>query len=143
MHDIGKIAIPDNILNKLEKFEPHEWETMKTHAEIGYEMLKYSQRPILKAAAIIANQHHEKIDGSGYPKGLKGNDIHIYGRITAVADVFDALGSSRVYKKAWELGKILELFKRDSGTHFDSQLVTLFFDNLDEFLKIRDTFKDV
>jgi len=143
MHDIGKIAIPDNILNKLGKYEPHEWDTMKTHAELGYEMLKHSQRPILKAAAIVANQHHEKIDGTGYPKGLKGNEIHIYGRITAVADVFDALGSSRVYKEAWELDKILELFIRDSGTHFDTQLVALFLNHLDKFLKIRDTFKDI
>ena len=142
LHDIGKVGIPDNILNKLEKFEAHEWETMKSHAELGYEMLPYSKRPILKAAAIVASQHHEKIDGSGYPKGLKGNEIHIYGRITAVADVFDALGSYRVYKEKWELDEILELFKRDSGTHFDSQLVTLFLDNLDKFLKIRDSFKD-
>ena len=143
MHDIGKVGIPDNILNKDGTFEPHEWEIMKTHAQLGYEMLKYSQRPILKAAAIIAYEHHEKIDGSGYPKGLKGDEIHIYGRITALTDVFDALGSSRVYKKSWELDKILELFKRDSGTHFDSQLVALFLDNLGQFLKIRDTFKDV
>jgi len=143
MHDIGKVGIPDNILNKPAKFEPDEWEIMKTHAELGYEMLKYSERPILKAAAIVAQEHHEKIDGTGYPQGLKGDDIHIYGRITAVADVFDALGSSRVYKKAWELDKILELFKRDSGTHFDAKLVKLFLDNLDDFLQIRDTFKDV
>ncbi|MEA3522270.1 MAG: HD domain-containing phosphohydrolase, partial [Campylobacterota bacterium] len=107
------------------------------------DMLKYSQRPILKAAAIISYEHHEKIDGSGYPQGLKGEDIHIYGRITAVADVFDALGSSRVYKKAWELDKILELFKKDSGTHFDSKLIRLFLDNLEQFLEIRDQFKDI
>lgn len=143
MHDIGKVGIPDNILNKPANFEPEEWVIMKTHAELGYEMLKYSQRPILKTAAIIANEHHEKIDGSGYPNGLKGSEIHIYGRITAVADVFDALGSSRMYKKAWELDKILELFKRDSGTHFDAKLIELFLDNLDKFLKIRDTFKDI
>ncbi len=143
MHDIGKVGIPDNILNKPAKFEPHEWEIMKTHAELGYEMLKYSQRPILKAAAIISYEHHEKIDGSGYPRGIKDENIHIYGRITAVADVFDALGSSRVYKKAWELDKILELFKKDSGTHFDSKLVELFLDNLNQFLEIRDKFMDV
>ncbi len=143
MHDIGKVGIPDNILNKPAKFEAHEWETMKKHAEMGFDMLQYSQRPILKAAAIIANEHHEKIDGTGYPKGLKGEEIHIYGRITAVADVFDALGSSRVYKKAWNLDKILELFKEESGTHFDANLVELFLNNLDQFLEIRDQFKDL
>ena len=143
MHDIGKVGIPDNILNKPAKFEAHEWEVMKTHAKLGHEMLKHSERPILKAAAIIASTHHEKIDGSGYPNALIGDEIHIYGRITAVADVFDALGSARVYKKAWELDKILELFKKESGTHFDVVLVTLFLDNLDEFLKIRDKFMDM
>jgi len=143
MHDIGKVGIPDHILNKPGKFDPAEWKIMKTHSELGYEMLKYSERPILKAAAIVAREHHEKIDGTGYPQGLKGDEIHIYGRITAVADVFDALGSSRVYKEAWELDKILELFKRDSGTHFDDKLVTFFLDNLEKFLEIRDKFKDV
>jgi len=142
MHDIGKVGIPDNILNKPGKFELDEWNIMKTHAELGYEMLRHSQRPILKAAAIIANEHHEKIDGTGYPQGLKGEDIHIYGRITAVADVFDALGSDRVYKKAWELDRILELFKQDSGTHFDAKIVTLFLDNLELFLEIRKQFMD-
>jgi len=143
MHDIGKVGIPDNILNKPGSFEPNEWEIMKTHAALGYEMLKYSTRPILKAAAIIANEHHEKIDGSGYPKGLKGDEIHIYGRISAVADVFDALGSDRVYKKAWELDRILELFKEGKGKHFDTKLVELFLENLPKFLTIREQFKDV
>ena len=143
MHDIGKVGIPDNILKKPGGFEPDEWKVMQTHAELGYEMLKYSNRPILKAAAIVAYEHHEKMDGSGYPRGLKGKEIHIYGRITAVADVFDALGSDRVYKKAWNLDKILNFFKKESGTHFDARLVTLLLDNLDEFLKIRDAFKDV
>lgn len=143
MHDIGKVGIPDNILNKPGGFEPDEWEVMKTHAALGYEMLKYSTRPILKAAAIIANEHHEKIDGSGYPKGLKGNEIHIYGRITAIADVFDALGSDRVYKKAWELDRILGLFEEEKGKHFDVKLVELFLQNLSEFLIIREQFKDL
>jgi response regulator RpfG family c-di-GMP phosphodiesterase len=106
-------------------------------------MLKNSNKPILKAASIVAHEHHEKWDGSGYPRGLSGEDIHIYGRITAVADVFDALGSERVYKKAWALEDILELFKKESEKHFDPKLVELFLNNLDRFLAIRDKYKDV
>ncbi|RXJ75691.1 regulator [Arcobacter sp. F155] len=142
MHDIGKVGIPDEILNKPGKLDENEWEIMKTHAEIGYEILKNSTRPILKAAAVVSYTHHEKWDGSGYPQGLKGENIHIYGRITAIADVFDALGSDRVYKKAWSLEKILDFFKEQSGKHFDPNLIKIFFDNLDEFLKVRDKYKD-
>jgi len=142
MHDIGKVGIPDEILNKPGKLDENEWEIMKTHAEIGYEILKNSTRPILKAAAVVSYTHHEKWDGSGYPQGLKGEDIHIYGRITAIADVFDALGSDRVYKKAWPLEKILDFFKEESGKHFDPNLIKILFDNLDEFLKVRDKYKD-
>ncbi|MFV0562327.1 HD domain-containing phosphohydrolase [Malaciobacter mytili] len=142
MHDIGKVGIPDAILNKPSKLNEEEWEIMKTHSEIGYEILKTSTRPILQAAAIISYTHHEKWDATGYPKGLKGEDIHIYGRITALADVFDALGSNRTYKKAWPLEDILALFKEQKGKHFDPKLVDLFMDNLDEFLTIRNKFKD-
>lgn len=142
MHDIGKVGIPDSILNKPGKLTPEEFEIMKTHAEIGYDMLKHSKRAILKASAIVALTHHEKWDGSGYPKGLKGEDIHIFGRITAVADVFDALGHDRVYKKAWELDKILELFKEQRAKHFDPKLIDIFFANLDKFLEIKNTFVD-
>ncbi|WP_373070049.1 PAS domain S-box protein [Sulfurimonas sp.] len=142
MHDIGKVGIPDNILNKPGKLTYEEFEIMKTHAEIGYEMLKHSERPILKASATIALTHHEKYNGKGYPKGLSGADIHIFGRITAIADVFDALGHDRVYKKAWPLEDILELFKKERGEHFDPNLVDLFFDNLDQFLEIRDKMQD-
>lgn len=142
MHDIGKVGIPDSVLKKPGKLDEEEWEVMKSHAELGYEMLKHSSRPILKAAATVAGEHHEKWNGSGYPKGLKGEEIHIYGRITAVADVFDALGSDRCYKKAWELDKILKLFEEEKGKHFEPKLVEIFFDNLDKFLEIRDKFKD-
>ena len=142
MHDIGKVGIPDAILNAPRKLTKEEFEIMKTHASLGYDMLKSSHKPILQAAAIVANEHHEKWDGSGYPNAKSGEEIHIYGRITAVADVFDALGSDRVYKKAWELERILALFKEESGKHFDPKIVTLFLENLDIFLKIRDTFKD-
>ncbi|QSZ40986.1 HD domain-containing protein [Sulfurimonas aquatica] len=142
MHDIGKVGIPDAILNAPRKLTFDEFKIMKTHAQLGYEMLKSSNKPILKAASIVANEHHEKWDGSGYPNGTSGEDIHIYGRITAIADVFDALGSERVYKKAWELDDILELFKQESGKHFDPKLILLFIDNLDKFLLIRDKYID-
>jgi PAS domain S-box-containing protein len=137
MHDIGKVGIPDNILNKPGKLTQEEWKLMKTHSSIGYELFKNSNKPLLKAAAIIAHQHHEKYDGSGYPKGLKGDDIHIYGRITAIADVFDALGSKRSYKEAWEDEDIFNFLKQESGKHFDPKLIDIFFAHLDDFIKVR------
>ena len=143
MHDIGKIGIPDDILNKPGRYTPEEFEIMKQHAKIGYDMLKDSNKPLVQASAIIAHQHQEKYDGTGYPQELKGEEIHIYGRITALADVFDALGSERVYKKAWKDERIFEFFKNQSGKHFDPVLIDIFFKHLDKFLKIRDTFKDV
>ncbi|AXH09002.1 regulator [Malaciobacter halophilus] len=142
MHDIGKVAIPDNILNKPGKFTKEEFEVMKEHAKLGYDMLKNSSRQILKASATVAYEHHEKWDGTGYPRGLSKEQIHIFGRITAVADVFDALGSDRCYKKAWPLEKILNLFKEQKAKHFEPKLVDIFFENLDEFLEIRDKYKD-
>lgn len=142
MHDIGKVAIPDAILNKPDKLDNDEFSIMKTHAQLGFDMLNHSERPILKAAAIVAYEHHEKYNGSGYPRGLSGKQIHIFGRITAIADVFDALGSDRVYKKAWDDEQIFDLFKRESGQHFDPELVELFFTHLDEFLTIREKYQD-
>jgi len=143
MHDIGKVGIPDAILNAPRKLTDEEFTVMKTHASLGFDMLKNSHKPILQAAAIVTNEHHEKWNGSGYPRGISGEEIHIYGRITAIADVFDALGSERVYKEAWEIEKILALFKEQSGKHFDPTLVKLFLDNLEIFLKIRDKFQDI
>jgi len=140
MHDIGKVGIPDTILNKRSKLSDEEFEIMKTHSKIGYRVLKGSNQEVLKAAATVALEHHEKWNGSGYPQGLRGNDIHIYGRITAIADVLDALGSDRVYKKAWDLDKILDFFKKEKGEHFDPVLVDLLFDNLPKFLTIRDKY---
>jgi len=142
MHDIGKVAIPDAILNKPGRFDEKERKVMDTHAKLGFEMLKHSNRPLLKCAATVAYEHHEKWDGTGYPRKLKGEDIHIYGRITALADVFDALGSDRCYKKAWDDERIFNLFKEERGKHFDPKLIDIFFEHLDEFLKIRETFKD-
>jgi response regulator RpfG family c-di-GMP phosphodiesterase len=142
MHDIGKVGIPDTILNKPDKLDPEEWKTMQAHTTIGYNLLKHSERPILKTSAIIARDHHEKFDGSGYPNGVAGENIHIYARITAVADVFDALGSDRVYKKAWAMDKIIALFEEQRGKHFDPQLTDILLNNLDDFIGIRDRYTD-
>jgi response regulator RpfG family c-di-GMP phosphodiesterase len=142
MHDIGKVAIPDHILNKPGRFNDEEFAIMKTHAQLGYEMLKHSTRPLLKMASTIAYEHHEKFNGTGYPQGLVGDEIHIYGRITAVADVFDALGSDRCYKQAWKDEEIFRFFKEQSGEHFDPILIEIFFDHLDEFLRVRSEFAD-
>ena len=142
MHDIGKIAIPDAILKKPGRFDENERVIMETHAELGYQMIKESKRPLLKAASIVAYEHHEKYNGTGYPRGLKGEEIHLYGRITALADVFDALGSNRVYKKAWPDERIFKLFKEERGEHFDPKLIDLFFENVDKFLAVREEFKD-
>ncbi len=143
MHDIGKVAIPDAILNKPGRLSAEEFEVMKTHASIGHEMLGHSQRELLRAAAIVAHQHHEKFDGTGYPHGLIGEQIHIFGRITAVADVFDALGSARVYKPAWQDADIFALFRQQSGKQFDPKPIEIFFDNLNGICAIRDQFADM
>ncbi len=143
MHDIGKIAVPDAILKKPGPLTDEEWVTMRRHAENGFDILNGSDRPILKAAATISLEHHEKWDGSGYPDGKKGEEIHIYGRITAIADVFDALSSDRCYKKAWELERVIELFEEEKGKHFDAELVDLLLGSIDEFSQILETYKDV
>lgn len=142
IHDIGKIAIPDNILLKPGKLTPEEFYIMKSHTTIGYNLLKNSNREILKTAAIAAHEHHERYDGKGYPRGLEGEEIHIFGRITAIADVFDALGSPRIYKKAWVINDILMYFKEERGNHFDPDLVDILFDNLDRFLQIKEKYSD-
>jgi response regulator RpfG family c-di-GMP phosphodiesterase len=143
MHDIGKVAIPDAILKKPGKLTDREYDKMKKHAELGYEMLKNSERRILKAASVVAGQHHEKYNGKGYPDGISGENIHIYGRITAVADVFDALISDRVYKKAWPAEKVQKLFSKERGEHFDPKLVDILLQNFDKFIEIKEEYKDV
>jgi len=143
MHDIGKVGIPDAILNKPGRLTVDEFVIMKTHAELGYSMLKHSKRPILVLAATMAYEHHEKWDGSGYPRGLSGKEISLYGRITAIADVFDALGSERCYKKAWDDDDIWAFFKRERGKHFDPELVDIFFEHLEAFKVIRQQYRDV
>jgi PAS domain S-box-containing protein len=126
MHDIGKIGIPDHILLKPSKLTDDEYSVMKTHAQKGHDVFSKSTRPILKAAAIIAHQHHERWDGMGYPRGLKDLEIHLYGRITAIADVFDALISKRAYKSAWTEQSIVDYFKEHKGKQFDPFLTDLF-----------------
>ncbi|MFC5451749.1 HD domain-containing phosphohydrolase [Paenibacillus aestuarii] len=142
MHDIGKVAIPDDVLNKPGKLTDEEFQVMQTHTQIGYNLLKNSNRRILKTAAVVALEHHEKWNGRGYPQGLKGENIHIFGRITAIADVFDALGSERVYKKAWELDRILDLFREECGEHFDPKLVDVLFEQLPAILQVREAYSD-
>jgi len=141
MHDIGKVAIPDAILNKPGKFTPEEWEVMQSHSTLGYKMLAVSHRPLFKMAANIAFEHHEKWDGSGYPRGLKGEEISFEGRVCALADVFDALGSDRCYKKAWPIEEVTRYIKEQRGKHFDPTLVDLFFASLDDFLSINHKFR--
>ncbi len=136
MHDIGKIAIPTEILHKPAKLTPEEFEVMKTHTTKALNFFPNTKRRLLNAAAIIAVQHHEKWDGSGYPKGLKGEEIHIYGRIVALADVFDALTHKRKYKAAWSIDDALDYIKAERGVHFDPKLVDILFSHLNEFLSI-------
>jgi putative two-component system response regulator len=138
MHDIGKIGIPDHILLKPGKFEPHEWEIMKTHATIGAELLDGDDSPLLLLAREIALSHHEKWDGSGYPQGLAGEAIPLAGRIVAVADVFDALTSARPYKKAWPVEEAIEQVMATNGTHFDPEVIRHFQQNLAQILAIRE-----
>ena len=136
MHDIGKIAIPDAILLKPAKLTQEEWIVMKTHSEIGYNLFKDSKRELLKAAADISYEHHEYYNGKGYPQGLKGEEISIFGRIVAIADVFDALLSKRVYKEAWSTQEVISLFKAEAGEQFDPNLTKLLVDNFDDFVAI-------
>jgi len=143
LHDIGKVGIPDKILLKPGKFVDNEFEIMKQHAVLGGKILEGADKfPVLKAGHIIATQHHERWDGKGYPNGIKGENIHLYARIIAIADVFDALSSKRCYKEPMPLEKVLQIMKEDAGTHFDPALITLFVDNLDKFLEIKETYKD-
>jgi len=142
MHDLGKLAIHDSILAKPGALTFDEFAIMKTHSEIGYEMLKASKRPLLQTAAIIAHQHHENYDGTGYPKGLKGKEIHLYSRIVALADVFDALGNQRVYKGPWPNETIKEYIKEQAGKKFDPQIVTLFLRNFSAISLVRQMFPD-
>ncbi|HEY9079169.1 HD domain-containing phosphohydrolase [Magnetovibrio sp.] len=142
MHDIGKIGIPDGVLLKAGKLDPEEWEIMKSHCQIGAEILGEHQSPLMQMARMVAWTHHEKWDGSGYPKGLKGEEIPLVGRITAVADVFDALTSERPYKKGWSIEDATQYIQDQAGQHFDPAVVEKFVEHLDEITTIRTTLRD-
>jgi len=141
-HDIGKVGIPDAILLKPAKLTDEEFVVMKTHAFIGYDILKYSESEFLKEGATIALSHHEKYNGSGYPNGIKGDEIPLSGRIVAVADVFDALTSIRPYKKAWSFEDAKQLLIDEKEKHFDPQLVDIFIENIDEVRTIYEMFQE-
>jgi len=141
-HDLGKVGIEDKILLKPGKLDKEEYETMKAHSKIGYEILKDSKSEYLQAGAIIALTHHEKFDGSGYPNALSKENIHVYGRIVAVADVFDALTSFRPYKDAWEFDDALKYLEEKSGIEFDPKIVNIFKEQISEVKEIYTSFSD-
>ena len=142
MHDIGKVGIPDQILHKPGKYTDAEYSVMKQHADLGFEMLRGLNRPLVQMAARIAHEHHERFDGTGYPLGLHRDAISIEGRIVALVDVFDALGSKRIYKQAWHDEDILRYIQDGRGKQFDPELVDLFTQNYAEILAIRDSLQD-
>ncbi len=141
MHDVGKLGIPDQILNKPGALTEAEMLVIRTHPGIGHEILKSSRRELLQAAAIISRQHHERYDGLGYPDGVAGEDIHLYGRLAAVADVFDALMSNRIYRPAWPLEQVVAHFKAERGRHFDPKMVDILLENLPDFLAVHEQYK--
>ncbi|MCS7003663.1 MAG: HD domain-containing protein, partial [Dehalococcoidia bacterium] len=142
MHDVGKVGIPDAILLKPGRLDTEELAIMRRHAEIGHAILCDSPAPLLQAAAEIAWTHHEKYDGTGYPRGLAGEAIPVYGRIVAVADVFDALTSERPYKRAWPLERARDFLLEQSGRHFDPELVRAFLGAWDEVVDIHKRYQD-
>jgi putative two-component system response regulator len=137
MHDTGKIGIPDAILKAPRKLTIEEWSVMKTHSDIGFGILNVGKSPVFMLAAEVALNHHEKWDGSGYPQGLKAEQIPESARIVAIADVFDALTMKRPYKEAWSIEKAFNVLVQDSGTHFDKRLVDLFILIKEEILAIK------
>lgn len=143
MHDIGKVGIRDEVLLKRGGLSGDELREMRQHAKIGHEILRGSTSLVLQAAAVIALSHHEKFDGSGYPYGLAGEEIHLHGRIVALADVFDALTSSRPYKDAWNVDRAAAYIREHSGTHFDPACVAVFFAAWDQVLEIRRDYADL
>ena len=136
MHDLGKVGIPDAILNKPGRFTDDEYAIMKTHSSIGYSMLHNSKRKLLRFAADIARSHHERWDGHGYPKGLAGEEIPLAGRICSVADVLDALSSPRCYKQPWPEEKVKEEFLKQRGGQFQPELVDVLMEHWDEIYSL-------
>ena len=143
MHDIGKIGIPDHILRKPGKLDENEWMIMRKHPEFGAAIIGEHSSDLMKLSKEIALTHHEKWDGSGYPKGLMGENIPISGRIVAIADVFDALTSERPYKKAWSVEESLKVIDEGAGKHFDPDLVGLFRDVMPDVLRIKEQYAEI
>ena len=142
LHDVGKIGVPELVLHKPGKLTKEEFEIIKTHSNIGYEILKKSKIPILFAAANIAHEHHERWDGLGYPRGLKEEEISIYARITTAADIFDALLSRRVYKEPWDMREVIDYYAENRGKIFDPKIVDIFLDKIEEIIAIREELKE-
>nr|CRH05694.1 Putative Response regulator receiver modulated metal dependent phosphohydrolase [Candidatus Magnetococcus massalia] len=142
MHDIGKIGIPDAVLLKPGKLDDDEWDIMRRHPEYGFEIIGEHSSELMQMSREIAINHHEKWDGTGYPNGLKGEEIPLSARIVAIADVFDALTSERPYKKAWSVEKAVAIIDEGAGTHFDPQLVPVFHEVLAEVLEIKEQYAD-
>ena len=142
MHDIGKIGIPDAILHKPSKLTPHEFDVMKEHAAIGHQILQDSTSELARTGAMLAWTHHEKVDGTGYPRGLQGDEIPLEGRIAAIADVFDALTTDRIYRTAFALPQALAIMRDGRGIHFDAELLDLFLDSLDTVLATKQRLTD-
>jgi response regulator RpfG family c-di-GMP phosphodiesterase len=136
MHDVGKVGIPDAVLNKPGRLTSAEFEIIKSHTTIGHEILSKSDRDLMRSAALVALQHHERWDGAGYPQGLLGEGIHVFGRITALVDVFDALANRRVYRRAREMDDVIAWLRQERGRHFDPQLLDCFLADLPEFISI-------
>ena len=143
MHDIGKIGTPDQVLLKPGKFTQEEFDVIAQHAEIGYRILSGSDAELLKVAAVIAYTHHERFNGTGYPRGLKGDVIPIEGRIASIADAFDALTTQRVYKPAFEIGHAIDLMTKHRGEHFDPELLDVFVELTDDLTRIHDQYIDL
>ncbi|HXP95676.1 MAG TPA: HD domain-containing phosphohydrolase, partial [Telmatospirillum sp.] len=142
MHDLGKIGISDALLNKPGAFTPEERAIMCQHAAMGHDLLKKAQQPALRAAAVIALQHHEWWNGAGYPQGLAGENIHIFGAVTALADVFDALAHPRCYKPAWPMDRVIDHIRSNRGKQFSPRLVDAFLAHVDDFVAIQDANPD-
>jgi putative two-component system response regulator len=142
MHDIGKIGIPDEILKKPGKLDPEEWALVVKHPEIGADILGDSEVPLLQSAKIIALQHHERWDGTGYPGNLFGEQIHLFARITAVADVFDALTSKRPYKSEWPVEQAIDYLHEQRNRHFDKRIVEVFLRVLPTLLEVKKQFAE-
>jgi putative two-component system response regulator len=142
MHDVGKIGIPDSILMKPGKLTEEEWTFMKRHCEIGHRLLSGTRSEVLNLAATIALTHHERVDGSGYPQGLAGDEIPLEGRITAIADVFDALTSNRVYSKAKPFSEAVEIMRAGRGSQFDATLLEAFLNSMGQILGIKERYAD-